>query len=86
MEGRWCGDYEGGVSPRTWTGSLRILEQFLRSGGGTVKYGQCWVFSGLLTTGGEGANAAVEGRMCIGRFIQSDYLSFNSTFHQIVSV
>jgi len=33
-----------------WTGSVKILEEFLRSGGRTVKYGQCWVYSGLLTT------------------------------------
>ncbi|XP_043209562.1 hemocyte protein-glutamine gamma-glutamyltransferase-like isoform X1 [Amphibalanus amphitrite] len=50
LEARWNGQYEGGVSPWTWTGSVRILEQFLRSGGATVKYGQCWVFAGLLTT------------------------------------
>ncbi|XP_037075537.1 hemocyte protein-glutamine gamma-glutamyltransferase-like isoform X2 [Pollicipes pollicipes] len=50
LQARWDGQYEDGVSPWTWTGSVRILEQYLRSGGRTVKYGQCWVFSGLLTT------------------------------------
>ncbi|XP_063970039.1 protein-glutamine gamma-glutamyltransferase 4-like [Lytechinus pictus] len=47
--GNWSGNYEGGTRPTRWTGSVRIIEEY----GNTkepVKYGQCWVFSGLLTT------------------------------------
>ena len=32
-----------------WTGSGPILEEFWTTKK-TVKYGQCWVFSGLVTT------------------------------------
>ena len=48
--GRWDGDYSDGVSPEFWQGSGAILEQFVKSGGKPVKYGQCWVFSGVLLT------------------------------------
>ena len=49
VEGRWNGDYHNGTSPVAWTGSVPILEQFLKTGDG-VKYGQCWVFAGVVTT------------------------------------
>ena len=49
LEGNWSGDYSGGSAPTAWTGSAKILSQFLESGQ-IVKYGQCWVFSGVLTT------------------------------------
>ncbi|KAJ8288266.1 hypothetical protein COCON_G00009250 [Conger conger] len=47
--GNWSGKYSQGTSPMTWTGSLSILLQFGQSHH-PVKYGQCWVFSGVLTT------------------------------------
>ncbi|XP_076069414.1 hemocyte protein-glutamine gamma-glutamyltransferase-like isoform X2 [Oratosquilla oratoria] len=50
LEGRWDGNYEDGIAPYKWTGSARILEEYLRSGYQPVKYGQCWVFSALTTT------------------------------------
>ena len=46
--GRWDGNYYDGCSPSFWRGSGPILQQFYRSGGEPVKYGQCWVFSGVL--------------------------------------
>nr|CAB3266929.1 protein-glutamine gamma-glutamyltransferase K [Phallusia mammillata] len=46
--GNWSGDYEDGKSPGDWVGSVAILKQYLETG--PVKYGQCWVFSGVLTT------------------------------------
>ena len=49
LEGNWSGDYSGGSSPTLWSGSAKILNNFVQSGQ-IVKYGQCWVFSGLLTT------------------------------------
>ncbi|KAK0181356.1 hypothetical protein PV327_003648 [Microctonus hyperodae] len=48
--GRWDGDYEDGTAPAAWTGSVPILEQYLESGGEYVKYGQCWVFAGVVAT------------------------------------
>ncbi|XP_030845557.1 protein-glutamine gamma-glutamyltransferase K [Strongylocentrotus purpuratus] len=50
LVGNWSGDYEGGESPSKWTGSTKIYETFAESGGKPVKYGQCWVFSGVLCT------------------------------------
>ncbi|KAJ8031450.1 Protein-glutamine gamma-glutamyltransferase K [Holothuria leucospilota] len=49
LEGRWDGDYEDGARPTSWRGSVAILEQYLKTKE-SVKYGQCWVFSGVLTT------------------------------------
>lgn len=49
LQGRWSGNYDGGTNPTTWTGSIEILEMFWKTKK-TVKYGQCWVFSGLVTT------------------------------------
>ena len=50
MSGRWSNDYpEGTTNPLDWTGSGPILEEFWTTKK-TVKYGQCWVFSGLVTT------------------------------------
>ncbi|KAM8945859.1 protein-glutamine gamma-glutamyltransferase E-like [Pelodytes ibericus] len=46
--GRWSGDYSGGISPTVWNGSVPILHQWRQSG--PVKYGQCWVFAGVLCT------------------------------------
>ena len=48
LMGRWDGQYSDGKKPSFWTGSGAILEQFYKSGGEPVKYGQCWVFSGVL--------------------------------------
>lgn len=50
LEGRWAEDYPDGKSPWFWTGSGAILKQYYQSGGKPVKYGQCWVFSGVLLT------------------------------------
>lgn len=50
MEAKWDGNFEDGVAPTTWTGSVKILEEYMRRGGKPVKYGQCWVFAGIVTT------------------------------------
>ncbi|CAK0909625.1 unnamed protein product [Prorocentrum cordatum] len=47
LVGNWSGDYEGGKAPTAWVGSPSILTQWAESG--PVKFGQCWVFSGVLT-------------------------------------
>lgn len=49
LVGNWKGDYNGGVSPTIWGGSMSILQQFYKTKK-PVKYGQCWVFSGVCTT------------------------------------
>ena len=49
--GRWDGLYSDGTRPFEWTGSVPILEEYMAKGGRPVKYGQCWVFAGVVTTG-----------------------------------
>ncbi|XP_041913381.1 protein-glutamine gamma-glutamyltransferase K-like [Alosa sapidissima] len=50
LEGNWSGSYVGGTSPTAWSGSVDILKQYHSSKGTPVRYGQCWVFSGITTT------------------------------------
>ena len=50
LAGNWSGDYTGGRSPLDWTGSVAILEEYYKTKR-PVRFGQCWVFSGVLTTG-----------------------------------
>lgn len=47
--GRWNGKYGDGTSPSAWTGSLEILEQYWNTLK-PVRYGQCWVFAGVLNS------------------------------------
>lgn len=49
LVGNWSGDYADGEKPTHWNGSLEILEKYFTAKE-PVKYGQCWVFSGLVTT------------------------------------
>ncbi|XP_072259865.1 protein-glutamine gamma-glutamyltransferase 6-like [Pyxicephalus adspersus] len=46
--GNWSGDYEGGEKPTKWNGSVDILRKWNQSG--PVRYGQCWVYGGVLCT------------------------------------
>ena len=39
----------GGTAPSKWTGSGAILAEFNETET-PVQFGQCWVFSGVLTT------------------------------------
>ena len=50
LVGRWDGEYTDGRPPTFWRGSGQILAQYYQSGGQPVRYGQCWVFSGVLLT------------------------------------
>uniref|UniRef100_A0A8C5C0V4 Protein-glutamine gamma-glutamyltransferase K n=1 Tax=Gadus morhua TaxID=8049 RepID=A0A8C5C0V4_GADMO len=50
VEGNWSGDYSDGTSPAAWSGSVEILNNYHDGGGTPVRYGQCWVFSGVTTT------------------------------------
>ncbi|CAG7674586.1 unnamed protein product [Allacma fusca] len=49
LEGNWSDDFSGGTAPSKWTGSAKILQQY-HDTQKTVKFGQCWVFAGVLTT------------------------------------
>ena len=51
LYGRWDGKYGDGKKPTSWKGSVKILKEWNDTGMTEVKYGQCWVFSGVLTTG-----------------------------------
>uniref|UniRef100_A0A3B5LGM8 Protein-glutamine gamma-glutamyltransferase 2 n=1 Tax=Xiphophorus couchianus TaxID=32473 RepID=A0A3B5LGM8_9TELE len=50
LEGCWDGDYQDGVCPTRWTSSVNILQRWFQSGCKAVKYGQCWVFAGVMCT------------------------------------
>ncbi|XP_012267680.2 annulin isoform X2 [Athalia rosae] len=47
--GNWSADFGGGTPPTKWMGSQQILQEYWRTKK-PVKYGQCWVFAGVLTT------------------------------------
>ena len=50
LEGRWTKEYpKPSTKPWEWTGSVPILEEYHKKGK-SVQYGQCWVFSGVVTT------------------------------------
>ncbi|XP_021954113.1 hemocyte protein-glutamine gamma-glutamyltransferase [Folsomia candida] len=49
LVGRWDGKYSDGTPPSGWTGSVPIIEQYFQTMK-PVKYGQCWVFAGVLGT------------------------------------
>lgn len=49
LVGRWDGQYDDGTAPASWTGSVAILEEYLETGV-SVRYGQCWIFAGVLCT------------------------------------
>lgn len=48
--GNWTAEFDGGTPPTKWVGSMKILQKFYKTKK-PVKYGQCWVFGGVLTTG-----------------------------------
>ncbi|XP_051466194.1 protein-glutamine gamma-glutamyltransferase 4 [Apus apus] len=47
--GNWSGNYISGTSPMDWIGSVTILQKYYKTKQ-PVRYGQCWVFAGVLTT------------------------------------
>ncbi|XP_035244655.1 protein-glutamine gamma-glutamyltransferase 2-like [Anguilla anguilla] len=50
LEGNWSNSFWGGVSPSHWNGSVDILRTWKESDYHPVKYGQCWVFGGVMCT------------------------------------
>uniref|UniRef100_A0A182PDD8 protein-glutamine gamma-glutamyltransferase n=1 Tax=Anopheles epiroticus TaxID=199890 RepID=A0A182PDD8_9DIPT len=49
VTGNWSGSYGDGTAPSAWTGSVKILQEYYRTES-PVRYGQCWVFAGVLAT------------------------------------
>jgi len=47
--GNWTSEFGGGTPPTKWVGSMKILQKYYKDKK-PVKYGQCWVFAGVLTT------------------------------------
>ncbi|XP_031750472.1 protein-glutamine gamma-glutamyltransferase E-like [Xenopus tropicalis] len=48
LVGNWTADMSGGEAPSSWSGSGTILRRWSQNG--PVKFGQCWVFAGVLCT------------------------------------
>ncbi|XP_068560608.1 protein-glutamine gamma-glutamyltransferase 2-like [Cebidichthys violaceus] len=48
LMGCWDGSYRHGFRPSHWTGSHAILKRWLNYDCQRVKYGQCWVFAGVM--------------------------------------
>lgn len=47
--GNWTENFSDGTAPTKWVGSVEILQKYYKKRK-PVKYGQCWVFAGALTT------------------------------------
>lgn len=47
--GNWTDDFGSDTKPTKWIGSMHILQQYYKKRK-PVKYGQCWVFAGVLST------------------------------------
>jgi len=50
IEFKYGDNFVGSFNPHLWSGSVQIIEEFLRSGSTPVKYGQCWIMAALMTT------------------------------------
>lgn len=42
-------DYNGGTHPTKWIGSMAIIQSYYHKKR-PVKYAQCWIYAGVLTT------------------------------------
>ncbi|KAF7278342.1 hypothetical protein GWI33_008557 [Rhynchophorus ferrugineus] len=49
LVGNWSSDFSGGTAPTQWMGSMEIIQSYYRKKK-PVRYGQCWVFAGVLTS------------------------------------
>lgn len=47
LAGNWTDDFDGGVSPMFWRGSVEILQNWDSQACAPVKFGQCWVFAAV---------------------------------------
>ncbi|KAJ8358750.1 hypothetical protein SKAU_G00152750 [Synaphobranchus kaupii] len=51
LKGHWGINFIGGEHPTHWNGSVKILQTWEKYFCHPVKYGQCWVFAGVMCTG-----------------------------------
>ena len=49
LMGNWRGDWSQDTDPSRWKASSEIFSRYLATGE-SVRYGQCWVFAGILTS------------------------------------
>uniref|UniRef100_A0A3B4UUT8 protein-glutamine gamma-glutamyltransferase n=1 Tax=Seriola dumerili TaxID=41447 RepID=A0A3B4UUT8_SERDU len=49
LVGNWSEDFSMGTPPTSWTGSVKILLQFVNTGV-PICFAQCWVFAGVFNT------------------------------------
>ncbi|XP_022901420.2 annulin [Onthophagus taurus] len=47
--GNWSENHSGGTPPTKWIGSAEILQKYYKKKK-PVRFGQCWVFAGVVTT------------------------------------
>ncbi|XP_029470003.1 protein-glutamine gamma-glutamyltransferase E-like [Rhinatrema bivittatum] len=50
LEGKWEDEFTDGMNPTSFTGSAEILRSWRKGGYQPVKYGQCWIFAGVMCT------------------------------------
>uniref|UniRef100_A0A8C9BPU0 Transglutaminase 6 n=1 Tax=Phocoena sinus TaxID=42100 RepID=A0A8C9BPU0_PHOSS len=50
VQGQRQGKYGGGTSPLHWRGSVAILHKSFKGRFKPVRYGQCWVFAGVMSS------------------------------------
>ncbi|XP_034021862.1 protein-glutamine gamma-glutamyltransferase 2-like [Thalassophryne amazonica] len=48
LDGRWGGPYCPFTKPMHWNGSYEILKKWFETECQPIKYGQCWVFAGVM--------------------------------------
>ncbi|XP_076014472.1 coagulation factor XIII A chain-like [Genypterus blacodes] len=49
LVGNWSDDFSLGTPPTLWTGSVKILLEYAKTGN-PICYAQCWVFAGVFNT------------------------------------
>uniref|UniRef100_UPI003AAD8477 protein-glutamine gamma-glutamyltransferase 2 n=1 Tax=Centroberyx gerrardi TaxID=166262 RepID=UPI003AAD8477 len=76
LYGRWTNDYDGGVSPMSWKGSVEILQNWDTNACKPVRYGQCWVFAAVA--------CSVSRALGIPCRVVTNYLSAHDTNSNLV--
>ncbi|XP_046549073.1 annulin-like [Haliotis rubra] len=82
LVGNWSGDFEGGTRPTKWNGSVKILRQYMDTQE-PVKYGQCWVFAGVLITVCRALGIPCRGVTCYNTAHNVDMTSLNVDYIQV---
>jgi len=74
--GNWSDDYDGGVSPLSWKGSVEILQNWDRNACQPVRFGQCWVFAAVA--------CSVSRALGIPCRVTTNYMSAHDTNNNLV--